>query len=118
DHTRRSGVTRKTPAPDIGDGPDWQEKRGPRIASCRPSVTKTPASRRPGPWAGRFVPRIRPPGHPRRPRDRQGPGPGESRPESGTEPFSEYPAANETRGRAGPEPVRQARVTEQARYPW
>jgi hypothetical protein len=21
-------VTRKTPAPDIGDGPDWQEKRG------------------------------------------------------------------------------------------
>ena len=54
-----SGTGPETPAPDIGDGPDWQEKRGRQKPSYHPSVTKIPASRRPGPWTGRFVPRIR-----------------------------------------------------------
>ena len=62
----------KTPAPDIGQRPIWQEKRWPAVAPdragtgflenavfTRPSGTKTRASRRPGPATGRSVRRIR-----------------------------------------------------------
>src|SRR3954463_28600 len=45
------GVSRKRPHLISGTAPIGKKKG----ISCRPSVTKIPASRRPGPWAGRFV---------------------------------------------------------------
>ena len=78
-------------------------------SSCCPSVTKIPASRRPGPWADRFVPRIRPARRPHRPRGRRAPGRSGLPPESALERPLECPAATGTAEPAGLGPIRRAR---------
>ena len=105
-------MCRKRVPPDIGHGPDWQEKRRTlwfdaflhatsleNVRIPRPSGTEIPASRRPGPWAGRFAPQIRRGRPHRRFRDRRAPEQWESPQGWGRSRISGCPGGRGTRAR-------------------